>query len=178
MRRSFRLSHTRKPTNSPAFAGLFPQEEAVKPPPRARLAGFFRYRQLAPSTFLALCSRSFGSRLQRRPAGFRKQAVICRLILAPVQQPRLPPFARPSASSISATDHISTFVVCNRPLLDWNSRPNRASESILQPFPFRRSCGFQSNVSGINLLPKIPAVKLRLERFRTSHARVGVNLLF
>jgi hypothetical protein len=97
--------------------------------------------------------------------------------LHPVSNQRLLPFARPSASSISTTSHIATFVVCNWPLLDWNSRSRLASEQVFQPARLRRNCGPQSNVSGIHLLSKISAMKLRLERFRTSHARVKVNLL-
>jgi hypothetical protein len=97
--------------------------------------------------------------------------------LHPVSNQRLLPFARPSASSISTTSHIATFVVCNWPLLDWNSRSRLASEQVFQPARLRRNCGPQSNVSGIHLLSKISALKLRLERFRTSHARVKVNLL-
>jgi hypothetical protein len=34
-----------------------------------------------------------------------------------------------------------------------------------------------TDVSRIDILSDVSAVKLRLERFRTSHARVGVNLL-
>jgi hypothetical protein len=97
--------------------------------------------------------------------------------LHPVSNQRLLPFARPSASSISTTSHIATFVVCNWPLLDRNSRSRLASEQVFQPARLRRNCGPQSNVSGIHLLSKISALKLRLERFRTSHARVKVNLL-
>jgi hypothetical protein len=94
------------------------------------------------------------------------------------QQLALPTFARPSASSISATDHFPTFVVCDRPLLDRNSRSRLASELTLRPIPLRRNCGSQPIVSRLNPLTRISALKLRLERFRTSHARVLGNLLF
>ena len=66
--------------------------------------------------------------------------------------------------------------ICNRPLFDQNSRLRLASE---------QSCDCSSptelrvliDVSSIHLLAKPSALKLRLERFRTSHARVQVNLL-
>src|SRR2546421_308251 len=61
---------------------------------------------------------------------------------------------RRSASSISATDGFPTFVVCNRPLFDWNSRPRLASEQALRPVPLRRNCGLQSVVPSIDLLAK------------------------
>jgi hypothetical protein len=64
-------------------------------------------------------SQPFELRFQYEPVGFRSQEVIRHLILAPAQQFfRLLPFARPSASSFSATDHVPTFIVCDRPLLD------------------------------------------------------------
>ena len=108
-------------------------------------------------------------------SGIRQLFATCSL--HPFSNSRLLPFARPSASSISATGHFPTFVVCDRPLLDWNSRSRLASEQVFQPARLRRNCGPQSNVSGIHLLSKISALKLRLERFRTSHARVIRNLL-
>ena len=123
-------------------------------------------------------SRSFELRLQCDSAGFRSQAVIRRLIPCTQRQLTLPPFACPSASSISATDHFPTFVVCDRPLFDWNSRLRLASESTLRPVPLRRNCGPQPTVSSFHPLTEISTLKLRLERFRTSHARVLGNLLF
>ena len=54
----------------------------------------------------------------------------------------------------------------------------RASKTFLRTFPIRRCCGSQPNVSGTDPLAKLTTLKLRLERFRTSHARVEVNLLF
>jgi hypothetical protein len=97
-------------------------------------------------------------------SGIRQLFATCSL--HPFSNSRLLPFARPSASSISATGHFPTFVVCDRPLLDWNSRPRLASEPILRPALLRRDCGSQPTVSGIHLLAKISALKLRLERFR------------
>jgi len=123
-------------------------------------------------------SQPFEPQFKFVPAGFRNQRIIRPLALAPGQQLALPPFARPSASSISATGHLSTFVVCDQPLFSWNSRLRRASESTLRSTLIRRNCGSQSTVSGNEPLTKLTTLKLRLERFRTSHARVGVNLLF
>ena len=130
------------------------------------------------SKFLAFSSQSFGLRFQCVTRWLPESSSYSPPdSLHPVSNQRLLPFARPSASSISTTSHIATFVVCNWPLLDWNSRSRLASEQVFQPARLRRNCGPQSNVSGIHLLSKISALKLRLERFRTSHARVIGNLL-
>jgi len=137
----------------------------------------FRYRKLTLSNFLAPSAQSFELRFRCNPTGFQIRQLFAARSLQPLSNSRLLPFARPSASSISATGHFPTFVVCDRPLLDWNSRPRLASEPILRPALLRRDCGPQSTVSGIHLLAKISALKLRLERFRTSHARVIGNLL-
>ena len=66
--------------------------------------------------------------------------------------------------------------ICNRPLFDQNSRLRLASE---QPCdcPSPTELRVPIDVSSIHLLAKLSALKLRLERFRTSHARVQVNLL-
>ena len=66
--------------------------------------------------------------------------------------------------------------ICNRPLFDQNSRLRLASE---QPCdcPSPTELRVPTGVSGIHLLAKLSTLKLRLERFRTSHARVQVNLL-
>jgi len=82
-------------------------------------AGTFGYWRLAPPTFLASSSQSFELRFQCDSAGFRSQVAIYRLIPCTRPQLALLPFARPSASSISAADHFPTFVVCDRPLFDW-----------------------------------------------------------
>jgi len=119
---------------------------------RSQPAGTFGYRKLAPSTFLALCSQSFELRLQCDSVGFRSQAVIRRLIPCTRWQLSLPPFADPSASSISATDRFPTFVVCDQSLLDWNSRLRLASEPTLRPVPLRRNCGPQPTVSNFHPL--------------------------
>lgn len=66
--------------------------------------------------------------------------------------------------------------ICNRPLFDQNSRLRLASE---QPCdcPSPTELRVPINVSSIHPLAKASTLKLRLERFRTSHARVQVNLL-
>ena len=68
---------------------------------------------------------------------------------------------------------------CVRPaLVRLNSRPRLASEPTLRPVPLRRSCGPNRLFQALDPLTEISALKLRLERFRTSHARVLGNLLF
>lgn len=66
--------------------------------------------------------------------------------------------------------------ICNQPLFDQNSRLRLASE---QPCdcPSPTELRVPINVSSIHPLAKASTLKLRLERFRTSHARVQVNLL-
>ena len=96
--------------------------------------------------------------------------------LHPANNPRLPPFARPSASSISATGHKQLSLIATGPCsirtLGLVSRQNSLATALL-----RQDCGSQPNVSSIHPLAKASILKLRLERFRTSHARVGVNVL-
>jgi len=66
--------------------------------------------------------------------------------------------------------------VCNRPLFDQNSRLRLASEQSCD-CPSPTELRVLIDVSSVHLLTKPSALKLRLERFRTSHARVQVNLL-
>ena len=66
--------------------------------------------------------------------------------------------------------------ICNRPLFDQNSRLRLASEQSCD-CPSPTELRVLIDVSSIHLLAKPSALKLRLERFRTSHARVQVNLL-
>ena len=66
--------------------------------------------------------------------------------------------------------------ICNRPLFDQNSRLRLASEQSCD-CPSPTQLRVPIDVSSIHLLAKLSALKLRLERFRTSHARVQVNLL-
>lgn len=61
---------------------------------------------------------------------------------------------------------------CSIRTLGFVSRQNNLAIALL-----RRNCGFRSMFPSIHLLAKASTLKLRLERFRTSHARVQVNLL-
>ena len=67
--------------------------------------------------------------------------------------------------------------ICNRPLFNRNSRLRLASEQSCD-CPSPTELRVPTDVSSIHLLAKVSTLKLRLERFRTSHARVQVNLLF
>jgi len=152
-----RSPHACRLKNLPAFASLFSQVEAVKPQPTFSLPGSSDIERLSPSKFLAPSAQSFELRFWCEPAGFRNQTVIRRLI--PCTQSaifRLLPFARPSASSFSATGHVPTFIVCDRPLLDWNSRPYLASEPALRLALLRQNCGFQPTFQASTSFRRFP----------------------
>lgn len=73
---------------------------------------------------------------------------------------------------------LSNFRCLRSALVRLNSRLRLASESTLRLTPLRRNCGPNRLFQALDLLAKNSALKLRLERFRTSHARVLGNLLF
>ena len=77
----------------------------------AQPAGLFRYRRLSSPKFLASNSQSFELRFRlRSPLASRVERLFATRSLHPVSSFRRCSFARPSASSITATNCVSTFV--------------------------------------------------------------------
>jgi hypothetical protein len=96
--------------NSSAFAASFSQVKAVKLQPMLNPSRSSDIEQLSSPKFLVPSLEPFELQFQHDPVGFRNQAVIRRLILAPGWQPEAAAVCSP----------ICIFVLSNRSRFDFH----------------------------------------------------------